>query len=128
MNFLSRHPDKDVPHPHDFPTGKVESLPGRFRISPIATPDEGPAVESWENEGGQFPELHGVAINPTDVSLAAAEGPASRDALVAMRAKFAADFANGLMGQRYNTFEHRSRILRQMAQAEGLRDAKVQPR
>ncbi|GAA4822437.1 hypothetical protein GCM10023232_19890 [Sphingosinicella ginsenosidimutans] len=128
MNFLSRHPDKNAPHPRGFPTGAVESLPGRFRASPIAAPDEGPAVESWENEGGQFPAPHGVAITPTDVSLAADEAPTSRDALVAMRAKFAADFADGLMGQRYNTFEHRSRILRQMAQAEGLRDAKARPR
>jgi len=35
--------------------------------------------------------------------------------LADMTAVFCSDFANGLMGQRHNTYGHRSRILRQMA-------------
>jgi hypothetical protein len=36
--------------------------------------------------------------------------------LPAMRARFLADFTSGRMGQHHNTFQHRERILRQLAQ------------
>jgi hypothetical protein len=35
-------------------------------------------------------------------------------ALVDMTATFCSDFADGLVGQRHNTYGHRTRILRQM--------------
>ncbi len=35
-------------------------------------------------------------------------------ALVDMTATFSDDFANGRVGKRHNTYEHRSRVLRQM--------------
>ena len=36
-------------------------------------------------------------------------------ALRDMTAAFSSDFASGLIGQRHNTFSHRTRVLRQMA-------------
>jgi hypothetical protein len=36
-------------------------------------------------------------------------------ALQDMTAAFSSDFASGLIGQRHNTFSHRTRVLRQMA-------------
>ena len=39
--------------------------------------------------------------------------------LVAMRARFMADFIGGRIGQHHNTFQHRERVLRQLtAQAQ----------
>jgi len=43
------------------------------------------------------------------------EADALEAALADMMTVFCSDFANGLMGQRHNTYGHRSRILRQMA-------------
>lgn len=34
--------------------------------------------------------------------------------LVAMRARFMADFIGGRIGQHHNTFQHRERVLRQL--------------
>jgi hypothetical protein len=80
-------------------------------------PDESAApaaVESWENEGGHFPVLSSVAIEPNDVSSLVRDQAAESEALAAMRAKFGFDFSHGLMGQHHNTFQHRQRILRQL--------------
>ena len=41
--------------------------------------------------------------------------PASIPDLAAMRAKLFNDFANGVVGQHHNSFQHRSRILRQLS-------------
>lgn len=41
----------------------------------------------------------------------------------AMQARFEADFANGRIGQRHNTFQHRQRVLRQTAEADRVRAA-----
>jgi hypothetical protein len=43
--------------------------------------------------------------------------PPAPAALPAMRARFLADFTHGRMGQEHNTFQHRARVLRQLAQA-----------
>lgn len=45
----------------------------------------------------------------------ASEADALAAALVDMTAVFSSDFANGRIGERHNTYEHRSRVLRQMA-------------
>ena len=63
-------------------------------------------VEQWENEGGH---LRGQG--------AVASGRSGPD-LAAMKAQFAADFANGLIGRNHNTYQHRARVLRQLAQRE----------
>ena len=70
------------------------------------------AVESWENEGGHLPPRPS-AIAPSDISpVVLGQGMESGD-LAAMRARFLADFAGGSMGQHHNTYQHRSRVLRQ---------------
>lgn len=72
------------------------------------------AVEDWENEGGQLRNLRSAAISPTDASQRARERPTPSAELAAMRTKFLADFAGGFVGQHHNTFQHRSRVLRQL--------------
>ena len=76
---------------------------------------QGMAVERWENEGGHFPALQSVAMTPTDISSSILDGPAATAALIAMRHAFLADFAAGRVGPSHNTFQHRSRVLRQAA-------------
>jgi hypothetical protein len=44
-----------------------------------------------------------------------AAGLAPSPDLAAMRAKLFSDFANGVVGQHHNSFQHRSRILRQLS-------------
>ena len=62
-------------------------------------------------------DLPGVAITPTGVSFAHADPETADARLFAMRADFLADFAEGRIGRHHNTFEHRSRVLRQLAEA-----------
>lgn len=58
-----------------------------------------------------------AARPPFGTVTALAEAPAGPDdRLPAMRARFIADFTSGRMGQDHNTFQHRERILRQLAQ------------
>lgn len=45
--------------------------------------------------------------------------------LPAMRARFTADFVSGRIGRHHNTFQHRERVLRQLAQAQA--DAGAEP-
>lgn len=48
-------------------------------------------------------------------SSAGSEADALEAALADMTATFSDDFANARVGKRHNTYEHRSRVLRQMA-------------
>ena len=57
-----------------------------------------------------------AAITPTDISQAAPAAPGA--ALAAMQARFTADFAAGLMGRHHNSYQHRARVLRQLAEDE----------
>lgn len=54
---------------------------------------------------------------PASITVAAVSG-SEADALEAalsdMTAAFSSDFVNGRVGEHHNTFEHRSRVLRQM--------------
>lgn len=45
----------------------------------------------------------------------AAAGLASTPDLAAMRLKIFGDFSNGVVGQHHNSFQHRSRVLRQLS-------------
>jgi hypothetical protein len=72
------------------------------------------ALESWENEGGN------LLVDPLPALIATPSRPSQEaDALEAalrdMTFKVYRDFAEGLVGSRYNTFGHRSRVLRQSA-------------
>lgn len=70
-------------------------------------------LNDWENEGGHVSGRH-----PAE-----AVGPPRPPGLAAMRARLNTDFANGLVGQRHNTFQHRSRVLAQLTkQAETVTD------
>ena len=73
-------------------------------------------VEQWENEGGHLRGQGAVAVRPGDAVPAAPRRPGPD--LAAMKAQFAADFANGLIGRNHNTYQHRARVLRQLAQRE----------
>lgn len=79
----------------------------------ISEPESLLAVQSWENEGGHFPDLRSVATQPSDTSQSIGKVAAAPENLAAMRARFRFDFSHGLMGERHNTFQHRSRMLRQ---------------
>ncbi|HEY0622791.1 MULTISPECIES: hypothetical protein [unclassified Sphingomonas] len=63
-------------------------------------------------------------ITPTDrghsapnaaTGFAGSEADALEAALADMTATFSANFVDGRVGERHNTYEHRSRVLRQMA-------------
>ena len=75
--------------------------------------------DNWENEGGRVaaakPRIATPALSASDVE--------TLDAQVRrMESTLATDFANGRMGRRYNTFAHRSRVIRQQkAKLESLR-------
>ena len=108
----------------DFPNDLTASLnfpqPGKAMGDPrrsgsVVAGTQGMAVERWENEGGHFPALQSVAITPTDIS-SILNGPAATAALIEMRHAFLADFAAGRVGPSHNTFQHRSRVLRQAAE------------
>ena len=74
-----------------------------------------------EGEQGRKPEqgpsrsARAVPIVPSDVSAIVPDPATAGAELAAMRAQFIADFAGGTMGRRHNTYEHRARILRQLA-------------
>ena len=60
--------------------------------------------------------------------LVASEVDGLAAALADMTASFSSDFANGRVGERHNGYEHRSRVLRQMAgrlAAMRVRDAEA---
>ena len=85
------------------------------RVSRPAEPRTPIAVESWENEGGHFPSLPGLATVPSNVSSPVPDQASESPELAAMRAKFVADFTGGTMGQHHNTYQHRSRVLSRLA-------------
>ena len=75
------------------------------------------AVDEWENEGGHFPSLPSAGVDPADVSPCTSAASESAG-LAAMRAGFESDFAAGRVGRHHNTYEHRTRVLRQLAGLE----------
>jgi hypothetical protein len=53
---------------------------------------------------------------------------ALNDQVQRMSGTLTCDFVNGRVGQRYNTYEHRTRVLRQLtARRDRVRDAGVGP-
>lgn len=79
--------------------------------------------DSWENEGGHLagarPVIASPAISTSDVDTLEAQ---VRD----MEGTLASDFANGRVGTRYNTYAHRSRVLRQQKARLDVLRASVQ--
>lgn len=85
------------------------------------------SLERWENEGGTFlagPVSAAEAANPSSREVDA-PGAALRD----MTGSLYRDFAEGNVGDRYNTFAHRSRVLRQLtARLAAMRSASAAAR
>lgn len=69
------------------------------------------AVENWENEGGRFPEFAPLR-HPSSVVVTGPDQLA--DEIDQLTKALASDFANGCVGKRYNTYQHRSRVIRQL--------------
>lgn len=77
-----------------------------------------PSVMSppWENEGG-----HSLPANPSPRSPTVGRTWAGADTaklaaeIHRLRRRLSNDFANGLVGARYNTYQHRSRLIRQLS-------------
>lgn len=61
------------------------------------------------------PPLEDCVADASPKECGDAEASALEAALADMTATFSDDFANGRVGMRHNTYEHRSRVLRQMA-------------
>jgi len=75
--------------------------------------------DNWENEGGHLagarPPIASPAISASEVDTLEAQ-------VRVMESTLASDFANGRVGMRYNTYAHRSRVLRQQkAKLDALR-------
>lgn len=66
--------------------------------------------DNWENEGGHLasegPRIASSAISANDVDALAEQ-------VRVLDSTLASDFANGRVGMRYNSYAHRSRVLRQ---------------
>lgn len=83
-----------------------------IRVSKAARRDAARALseDNWENEGGHLagarPAFASSAISASDVD-------ALETQVNAMESTLASDFADGKAGMRYNTYAHRSRVLRQ---------------
>lgn len=110
--------------PHEIETSSVRRPvdaggPGAAAEAPNTGIAPQVAAERGETQDGR-PSGHGaVAIDPTDVSLVAARAPSAE--LAAMQARFTSDLVDGLVGSRFNTYQHRARVLRQLSAEEAAR-------
>jgi len=95
---------------------KAVLAPPGAQASPGArhSADRSWAEDSWENEGGHLPGFRGVKRGPIVLPLLASEAESLATQIRTMEATFSRDFANGRVGTRYNTYQHRSRVLRQL--------------
>jgi hypothetical protein len=89
--------------------GEVLAPPGARHSA-----DRSWAEENWENEGGHLPGFSGVNCGPTMIPRLAGEAESFAMQIRTMEAIFSRDFANGRVGTRYNTYQHRSRVVRQL--------------
>ncbi len=85
------------------------------------------ALQRWSNEGGHCPTDPKFRGGPIILASSAVQ-KSLKDQVDRMGSALAADFANGLVGTHYNTFQHRSRVLRQMtATLNAMSDGRVPP-
>ena len=94
---------EDPEPPADRPGTETSPAPARGpKAVPRSPANDNPrkrsdaAVDEWENEGGHFPHLPPVGIDPTDVS-PRPSARSERAGLAEMRARFESDFIRGLM-------------------------------
>jgi len=88
---------------------RIMNAISQARVGSAAAPTDDQSgkdsLDGWFNEGGHIPEL-GIA--------AASRQAAFREMVRLTGRKLQADFSSGLVGQHHNTFQHRSRVLRQL--------------
>jgi hypothetical protein len=81
------------------------------------------AEANWENEGGDCSGFNGRSNYMAAPSRGTRELESQAERVTAMMAALSSDYANGRVGLRHNTFEHRSRVLRQEhAKLEAMRE------
>lgn len=75
-------------------------------------------VENWENEGGN---LAAASSDTSKSDISAGEIASLATEVALLDSKLASDFANGRVGTRLNSYQHRARVLRQQkAQLQSL--------
>ena len=75
--------------------------------------------ERWDNEGGHFPSARPVIASP---AISSRDFEALEAQVHDMESRLASDLAAGRVGVRYNSYAHRSRVLRQQkAKCDALR-------
>lgn len=90
-------------------------LPLNLPMIPQSSGAQGDAARSlrednWENEGGHVARAKFPTATP---ALSASDVETLEAQVRCMESKLASDFADGRVGTRYNTYAHRSRVLRQ---------------
>lgn len=90
-------------------------LPLNLPMIPQSSGAQGDAARSlrednWENEGGH---VAGAKFPTATPALSASDVETLEAQVRCMESKLASDFADGRVGTRYNTYAHRSRVLRQ---------------
>ncbi|NIJ34064.1 hypothetical protein [Sphingomonas oligoaromativorans] len=82
--------------------------------------------ESWENEGGHLPRLDRASGSSGAFTTADGEIERLTTEVRLMASTLSRDFASGRVGTRYNTYAHRSRVLRQLtAKLDAMRERKA---
>lgn len=100
----------------DHATGNIPPMLRRPRLFASSWQASIPhmALEKWENEGGRVK----YAVVPEQPSAPPPQPRKDADDLAEqlrlMSDSLAQDYANGSVGQRFNTYAHRSRVIRQM--------------
>ena len=100
-------------------TQRLGLAPARAQLtgsSALPKPAGGSAVESWENEGGRLSRftLSRRPI-PSAPEPSVTESDRQKAEIDWLTHKLADDFAHGRVGKRYSTYQHRSRVIRQLA-------------
>lgn len=82
-------------------------------LRPFAAQIRRAALIEWENEGGS---LSGWLESPEPVSDSARTSRSTDrfEELTEAQARLNADLAEGLVGERFNTYQHRARLVRQL--------------
>ena len=81
------------------------------------------AEESWGNEGGSTPDRDGADRRAATPAPDAGEVERLTARIGVMAGRLNSDFANGRVGERHNSFAHRSRLLSQLtAVRDAIRD------
>lgn len=81
---------------------------------PVAARGHRTALVEWENEGGSLSVRQGVSLRPVSNAPSTASNTGDCQEVIEMQARLNVDLAEGLVGERFNTYEHRARLVRQL--------------